>query len=149
MIDATYEVQVREGGTWRIESFFDDRELASREARRKRENAGGAEVRVVETRWDAKAQSFKSRILFCATKPRPRTPFPENGRAGPEPEPPAQPRQTRTTASPAEPAPSPRDAPRPHNGASTSPSFDMLALTAAALSAFGALAIYLLRQYGA
>lgn len=147
MIDATYEVQVREGGAWRIESFFDDRELASREARRKRENAGGAEVRVVETRWDAKAEAFKSRILFCATKPRPRTPLPETGRSAPEP--PAQPRQTRTTASPAEAATGPRDAPRQRNGASTSPSFDMLALTAAALSAFGVLAIYLLRLYGA
>lgn len=60
----TYEIHVFRSGQWKIQAFFDDKELALLEARRMTESKRYPAIRVVEERWDEKAQEFNSRIVF-------------------------------------------------------------------------------------
>ncbi|RDD63183.1 hypothetical protein [Ferruginivarius sediminum] len=60
----TYEIQTYTQGQWKIQAFFDDKELALLEARRMSESRRYPAIRVVEEIWDETQQSFQSRIVF-------------------------------------------------------------------------------------
>jgi hypothetical protein len=60
----TYEIQTYTQGQWKIQAFFDDKELALLEARRMGETRRYPAIRVVEETWDEKEQMFQSRIVF-------------------------------------------------------------------------------------
>lgn len=60
----TYEIQTYSQGQWKIQAFFDDKELALLEARRMGETRRYPAVRVVEETWDEKEQMFQSRVVF-------------------------------------------------------------------------------------
>lgn len=65
MTEATsYEIQTYKEGEWKIQAFFDDKELAVLEARRMTQSRRYPAVRVVEETWDSSLQEFRSRIVF-------------------------------------------------------------------------------------
>lgn len=60
----TYEVQTFSQGDWKIQAFFDDKDLALLEARRMVEARRYPALRVVEETWSDSEQVFKSRVVF-------------------------------------------------------------------------------------
>ena len=60
----TFEIQTFKDGEWRLDSVFDDQELALFEAKRVNEGTRYAGVKVVEEIWDEATNLTKTRTLF-------------------------------------------------------------------------------------
>ena len=60
----SYEIQTFKDGKWRLDSIFDDRELAFFEAKRIDEGKRYAGVKVIEEYWDEASNLTATRTLF-------------------------------------------------------------------------------------
>ena len=63
-----YEVHTFQGGNWKIDSFFDDRQLAVATAERLRESDRYSAVRVVEESYDNETKESLTRVIFSKSK---------------------------------------------------------------------------------
>ena len=69
MSDLTsYELQTYLGGVWKIDSIYDDREIALFEAQRLQESNRFSAIRVIEERFDRTASKPVTRTIFRASK---------------------------------------------------------------------------------
>jgi hypothetical protein len=68
MIQKSYEIQLFQGGTWRINTIFDDAELALFEARRMFESGLYATIRVVQEEFDDDTGGVTTRTIFKDAK---------------------------------------------------------------------------------
>ena len=64
----SYEIHTFQSGRWKIDSLFDDRELALFEARRMDESGRYSGVRVVEEAYDDRIRKARARTIFRGTK---------------------------------------------------------------------------------
>mgnify|MGYP006427292197 CR=1 FL=1 len=64
MSSPSYEIQVYRQGDWSIQAFFDDKELATLEARRMAETHRYTAVRVIEEIVDPASQETRTRVVF-------------------------------------------------------------------------------------
>ncbi len=64
----SYEIHTFQKGRWKIDSIFDDRELALFEAQRMDESARYSGVRVVEEAFDDNNTKTRARTIFRGTK---------------------------------------------------------------------------------
>ncbi|MDZ7712217.1 MAG: hypothetical protein U5L06_03440 [Rhodovibrio sp.] len=62
--ELAYELHSFSGGRWKIQGFFDDRDLAVSEAHRMEEARRFPAVRVVEERFDPETGGYKSRTVY-------------------------------------------------------------------------------------
>lgn len=62
--DISYELHAYSGGKWKIQGFFDDKDLALTEVRRMEEGRRYPALRVVEERYDHDAGVFKARTVY-------------------------------------------------------------------------------------
>ncbi|MBK1697156.1 hypothetical protein [Rhodovibrio salinarum] len=62
--EIAYELHSYTGGRWKIQGFFDDRDLAILEARRMDESRRFPAIRVVEERFDPETGGYKSRTVY-------------------------------------------------------------------------------------
>lgn len=62
--DVAFEVHAFNAGKWKIQGFFDDKDLALSEARRMEEGRRYPAVRVVEERYDVQAGGYRSRTVY-------------------------------------------------------------------------------------
>ncbi|HYM30324.1 MAG TPA: hypothetical protein VEU47_03430, partial [Candidatus Cybelea sp.] len=63
-----FELQTYQGGVWKIDSMFDDRDLAMMEAQRLGKSDRFAAVRLVEEVYNTETQNTTSRIIFRASR---------------------------------------------------------------------------------
>jgi hypothetical protein len=63
-----YEIHTFQGGRWKIDSVFDDRDLAMFEAHRMEESGRHPAVRVIEEEFDENTHKTKIRTIFRGTK---------------------------------------------------------------------------------
>jgi hypothetical protein len=68
-----YEIHTCNAGAWKIDSVFDDRQLALQEAERMARTQRYAEVRAVEETFDEETQRNATRTIFRASKDEPAT----------------------------------------------------------------------------
>ena len=68
MVQRAFEIQQFRSGMWKINSVFDDSELACFEARRMFESGLYSGVRVIEETFDDKTGNTRSRTLYNSTK---------------------------------------------------------------------------------
>ncbi len=64
----SFEIQTYKDGNWRIDSIFDDRDLALFEARRVEEGNKYSGVRVIEENYDEASNRAPSRTIFQVGK---------------------------------------------------------------------------------
>ena len=64
MSGSSYEIQVLRSGSWAIQAFFDDKELALIEARRVSETNRYPAVRVIEEIVDTDLDDVKQRVVY-------------------------------------------------------------------------------------
>jgi len=136
-----YEVQCYSGGSWVIQSIFDDKELALIEARRMEESGlRKQETRVVKEVYDQEQDKTRSSVVY--ESPMVRTKVPAEARQQPAGRRPPAPAGKK----PAPPSGKRKKPAKPVK--SSSPSMLMVALSAVGLMvvAFGAL--YALRMMG-
>jgi ferric-dicitrate binding protein FerR (iron transport regulator) len=62
--EIAFELHSYSGGRWKIQGFFDDRDLAISEARRMEETRRFPAVRVVEEWHDPQTDDYKSRTIY-------------------------------------------------------------------------------------
>lgn len=67
-MSALYEVQVLKDEIWRVDSVFDDKELAIEAARRMGESGRATAVRVIEDQTDAKTGRAVLRAVFRVSR---------------------------------------------------------------------------------
>lgn len=67
MILTSYEIQLYQAGAWKINSIFDDAELALFEARRMVESGRYASIRVVKEVFDDSSGNVTTRTIFRDT----------------------------------------------------------------------------------
>lgn len=90
-----FEIHIHKNGAWKVDSVFDDRELALHEARRADASNRYAAIRVVAEVWDEATGKTNTRVIFrtsradkeakarraaTGAKPRPSGPRPGTGR---------------------------------------------------------------------
>ena len=63
-----YELHTYRGGTWKIDSVYDDREIAIFEAQRVFESGRYSAVRVVEERFDEASGKASTKTVFRSSK---------------------------------------------------------------------------------
>jgi len=63
-----YEIHTFTGGKWKIDSVFDDRDLALFEATRMKESGRHAGIRVVEEEFDELTQKTRMRTIYRGSK---------------------------------------------------------------------------------
>lgn len=63
-----YEIHTFQGGRWKIDSVFDDRDLALFEAHRMDESGRHPGIRVIEEEFDEHTQKTKIRTIFRGSK---------------------------------------------------------------------------------
>ncbi len=63
-----YELHTYLGGAWKIDSVFDDREIAIFEAQRVHDSGRFSAVRVVEERFDPATDKTRTKTVFRAAK---------------------------------------------------------------------------------
>jgi hypothetical protein len=63
-----YEIHIFTGGKWKIDSVFDDRDLALFEAQRMDDSGRHAGIRVIEEEFDHSTQKSKVRTIFRGSK---------------------------------------------------------------------------------
>lgn len=64
----SYEIQTFQGGQWKIDSMFDNREWAVAEAERLGRNGRFAAVRVVEERYDDDSGKTQAKVILKVSK---------------------------------------------------------------------------------
>ena len=64
----TYEIHILRNGRWKIDSVFDDKELALFEAQRMDGSGRYPGVRVIEEAFDEQDTNFSARTIFRGTK---------------------------------------------------------------------------------
>lgn len=64
----SYEIQTFQGGQWKIDSMFDNREWAVAEAERLGRNGKFAAVRVVEERYDDDSGKTQAKVILKVSK---------------------------------------------------------------------------------
>lgn len=64
MTERSYEIQTFTHGDWKIQAFFDDKELALLEARRMVQSRRYPALRVVEEYWDPSNETYRTRVIF-------------------------------------------------------------------------------------
>lgn len=64
----SYELQTYLGGVWKIDSIYDDREIALFEAKRLQASNRFSAIRVVEEKFDSNAGKSVTRTVFRASK---------------------------------------------------------------------------------
>lgn len=62
--EIAYEIHAYSAGKWKIQGFFDNKDLAVAEARRMEAGRRSPGVRVIEERYDAQAGGYKSRTVY-------------------------------------------------------------------------------------
>ena len=60
----SYEIHTYTNGTWKIQAFFDDKELALLDARRMSEGRRYVGIRVIEETWNPATDQAQSRIIY-------------------------------------------------------------------------------------
>lgn len=60
----SYEIHTYTNGAWKIQAFFDDKELALLDARRMSESRRYVGIRVIEESWNPATDQAQSRIIF-------------------------------------------------------------------------------------
>ncbi len=68
MIQTSYEIQLYQAGTWKINTIFDDAELALFEARRMLHSGRYASIRVVKEVFDDASGDVTTRTVFKDTR---------------------------------------------------------------------------------
>ena len=68
MSGASYEIQYYRDGNWKIQAFFDDKELALLEARRMSESKRYTAVRVVEEIYDSAIDDVRQKVIYRASE---------------------------------------------------------------------------------
>lgn len=63
-----YEIQTYRGGEWKIDSIFDDKELATFDATRMEESGRHPAIRVIEEIYDSDTDLTKIRIVFRGSR---------------------------------------------------------------------------------
>ncbi len=64
----SYELQTYSGGVWKIDSLYNDREIAVYEAQRLQATGRFSAIRVVEEKFDSAAGKTVTRTVFRASK---------------------------------------------------------------------------------
>lgn len=62
--DVAYELHAYAAGKWKIQGFFDDKDLALAEARRMEGSPRYPALRVVEERYDESAGGYRARTIY-------------------------------------------------------------------------------------
>jgi ferric-dicitrate binding protein FerR (iron transport regulator) len=134
--DIAYELQSFSGGRWKIQGFFDDRDLAVSEAHRMEEARRFPAVRVIEERFDPETGGYKSRTVYrsSAVDQHNETALKERADTRREVE------ATRTAR--------PEAPPKAAKPQSSSPALTMIAVKAVLLFALGFAAIWAINRYG-
>jgi len=133
-----YEVQSHAEGRWKIQSFFNDRELAVAEADRMDGTKRYGQIRVVEERFDPAADSYVTRTVYRPQSSRPK-PIAATIQAG-------QPGAGRDKSQPLTPAAS-RPQPQKAAARSAANSYLSLSMKAATIFVAGVAAIYALKLF--
>jgi hypothetical protein len=68
MIQTSYEIQLHQGGSWRINTVFDDAELALFEARRMFDSGLYTTIRVIQEDFDEDTGGVTTRTIFKDAK---------------------------------------------------------------------------------
>lgn len=135
-----FEVQCYNGGSWVIQSIFDDKELALIEARRMEESGlRRQETRVVKEVYDPDLDKTRSQVIY--ESPMVRNQAPQESRKRPaakQPPPPAGPRA----------APSGKRRAPAKRKKDSGPSAVMIGMSAVGLTVVALGALYLLRMAG-
>ncbi len=136
-----FEVQCYSGGSWVIQSIFDDKELALIEARRMEESGlRRQETRVVKEVYDPDLDKTRSQVIYESPMVRNQIPQePAKRPAGKQPPPPAGPRPA---------APTGRRRPPAKRKKDTGPSAVTIGMSAVGLAVVALGALYVLRLAG-
>jgi hypothetical protein len=134
--EIAYELHSFSGGRWKIQGFFDDRDLAVSEAHRMEEARRFPAVRVVEERFDPETGGYKSRTVYRSSAVDQHNEEAIKERAETRREVEAS-RNARTDSRP-----------KPAKPQSASPALSMIALKAVLLFALGFAAIWAINRYG-
>ena len=135
--DIAYELHSFSAGRWKIQGFFDDRDLAVSEAHRMEEAKRFPAVRVVEEKFDPETGGYKSRTVYRSSALDQHNDVALKERADTR-------REVEATRS-ARPAAA---AGKPAKAQSSSPALTMIALKAVLLFALGFAAIWAINRYG-
>ena len=130
----SFEVQSYVGGTWKIQVFFNDRELAIAEADRMEASKRHGQLRVVEERYDEARDEYLMKVIH--------RPGGQRNAPRPEPAPRSQAQAARPRKSADDPPPRrrrPREAQAP-----ASTAYTLLALKAGGILAAGLAVLYAL-----
>ena len=73
-----FEIHTFHNGKWKIDSVFDDRDLALFEASRMDSSSRYAGVRVIEENFDEDSRECKTRTIYRGARNGPTTPAPKN-----------------------------------------------------------------------
>ncbi len=65
---STFEIQVYKSGTWNVDSYFDDREIAMSEAERLDVSGRHSGVRILREDFDEKSNKSKYRVVYSKTR---------------------------------------------------------------------------------
>jgi hypothetical protein len=133
--DIAYELHSFSSGRWKIQGFFDDRDLALSEAHRMEEARRFPAVRVVEERFDPATGGYKSRTVYRSSTVDQHNDTALKERADTRREVQAS-RSARAEA-----------APKPAKPQSASPALTMIAIKAVLLFALGFAAIWAINHY--
>jgi hypothetical protein len=63
-----YEIHAFRGGTWKVDSVFDDKDLAVYEAQRMEKGGRFSAVRVIQETYDEETQRTATRTVYRTTK---------------------------------------------------------------------------------
>lgn len=134
--DVAYELHSFSGGRWKIQGFFDDRDIAVSEAHRMEEARRFPAVRVVEERFDPETGGYKSRTVYRSSALDEHNEHALKERA-----------DTRREVEASRTA-KPQAASKSAKAQSSSPALTMIAVKAVLLFALGFAAIWAINRYG-
>jgi hypothetical protein len=139
-LDVAYELHSFSGGRWKIQGFFDDRDLAISEAHRMEAAHRFPAVRVVEERFDAQVGGYKSRTVYRSSAVDDHNDHALLERA--------ETRREVEAARSHAPAAKPDPGGKPGKPENASPALTMIAVKALLLFALGFAAIWAINHYG-
>jgi hypothetical protein len=137
--EIAYELHSFTAGRWKIQGFFDDRDLAISEAHRMEEARRFPAVRVVEERFDPESGGYKSRTVYRSSAVDQHNDAALKERAETR-------REVAATRTDRRDKRDKRD--KNAKPQSTSPALTMIALKAVLLFAIGFAAIWAINRYG-
>jgi len=135
--DVAYELHSFSAGRWKIQGFFDDRDLAVSEAHRMEEAKRFPAVRVMEEKFDPETGGYKSRTIYRSSALDHHNEVALKERADT--------RREVEAIRTARPAPA---ASKTAKAQSSTPALTMIALKAVLLFALGFAAIWAINRYG-